>query len=47
MARNPNVSRLSDVGGSLDVSNTLIERPALGPFEHNVRELQPGNFKST
>jgi hypothetical protein len=47
MAGNADVAWLSDVSGTLDVSDTLIESPVVCPFEHDVGELKPGHFKST
>src|SRR5262249_13461601 len=47
MARNPNVSRLSDVSSAFDMPDTLIESPVVCPCQHYIGEVQPGHFKST
>jgi hypothetical protein len=46
MAGNADVAWLSDVGGTLDVSDTPIESPVVCPFEYDVGNVKPGHFKS-
>jgi hypothetical protein len=47
MTGNADVSRLSDVSGTLDVSDTPIKSPVVRSFEYDIGDLKPGYFKST